>query len=100
MDESTPHLHLAYIPVATGYDIDGYVRDLGVWIGNYNKKYGVKLRYVLIPEQHKDVIMLRYLTCYPRAEARIKPPLCCEPVSSTEGLYSFIPLHICNMLLP
>lgn len=36
------------------YDIDGFVHDLGVWIGNYNKKYGVKLRYLLIPEQHKD----------------------------------------------
>lgn len=36
------------------YDIDGFVHDLGIWIGNYNKKYGVKLRYVLIPEQHKD----------------------------------------------
>lgn len=36
------------------YDIDGYIRDLGVWIGNYNKKYHCKLRYLLIPEQHKD----------------------------------------------
>ncbi len=36
------------------YDIDGYVRNLGAWIGNYNRKYGCKLRYLLIPEQHKD----------------------------------------------
>lgn len=36
------------------YDVDGYVRDLGVWIGNYNKKYSAKLKYLLIPEQHKD----------------------------------------------
>ena len=36
------------------YNVDEYVRDLGVWIGNYNKKYGCKLSYLLIPEQHKD----------------------------------------------
>lgn len=36
------------------YDIDGYVKDLGYWIGNYNKKFHTKLRYLLIPEQHKD----------------------------------------------
>lgn len=36
------------------YDLDGYVKDLGVWIGNYNKKYGTKLKYLLIPEQHQD----------------------------------------------
>lgn len=35
-------------------DLDGYVKDLGVWVGNFNKKYGVKLKYLLIPEQHKD----------------------------------------------
>ena len=36
------------------YDIDGYVKALGAWIGNYNRKYGCKLKYLLIPEQHKD----------------------------------------------
>lgn len=36
------------------YDIDGYVKDLGYWIGNYNRKFNTKLRYLLIPEQHKD----------------------------------------------
>lgn len=36
------------------YDIDGYVKDLGNWIGNYNRKFHAKLRYLLIPEQHKD----------------------------------------------
>lgn len=36
------------------YDLDGYVKDLGVWIGNYNKKFGCKLKYLLIPEQHQD----------------------------------------------
>lgn len=27
---------------------------LGNWIGNYNRKYGAKLKYLIIPEQHKD----------------------------------------------
>jgi len=36
------------------YDLDGYVKKLGQWINNYTKKYGVKLKYLLIPEQHKD----------------------------------------------
>lgn len=31
-----------------------YVHDLGVWIGNYNRKYGTRLQYIIIPEQHKD----------------------------------------------
>lgn len=36
------------------YDLAEYIHDLGIWIGNYNKRYGVKLKYLLIPEQHKD----------------------------------------------
>lgn len=36
------------------FSLDGFVCDLGVWIGNYNKKFGVHLRYLLVPEQHKD----------------------------------------------
>lgn len=36
------------------YSLRTFVRDLGVWIGNYNKKFGCKLKYLLIPEQHKD----------------------------------------------
>lgn len=36
------------------YSLDGYIKDLGVWIGNYNRRFGTKLRYLLIPEQHKD----------------------------------------------
>lgn len=36
------------------YNLDTYVRDLGVWIGNYNKKFGCSLKYILVPEQHKD----------------------------------------------
>lgn len=36
------------------YDLRTYVRDLGFWIWNYNKKFGCKLQYLLIPEQHKD----------------------------------------------
>lgn len=36
------------------FSLDGYVRDLGVWIGNYNKKFHTHLKYLLVPEQHKD----------------------------------------------
>ncbi len=36
------------------YNLSGYIHDLGNWIGNYNRKYGVKLKYLLIPEQHKN----------------------------------------------
>lgn len=31
-----------------------YIKSLGVWIGNYNKKYNTKLSYLIVPEQHKD----------------------------------------------
>ena len=36
------------------YNLQNYIHDLGVWIGNYNKKYNTKLKYLLIPEKHKD----------------------------------------------
>lgn len=36
------------------YDLDGYIKKLGKWIEHYNRKYAVKLKYLLIPEQHKD----------------------------------------------
>lgn len=36
------------------FDLKAFVKALGVWIGNYNKKYGVKLKYLIIPEQHKN----------------------------------------------
>lgn len=36
------------------YDMKKYIHDLGVWIGNYNKKYNTKLSYLLIPEKHED----------------------------------------------
>lgn len=36
------------------YNLPDFVKALGVWVGNYNKKYGAKLRYLLVPEQHKD----------------------------------------------
>jgi len=31
-----------------------YIKALGIWISNYNRKYNCKLAYILIPEQHKD----------------------------------------------
>lgn len=36
------------------YDLKKFKKDFGVWVGNFNKKYGCKLRYIVIPEQHKD----------------------------------------------
>lgn len=36
------------------FDINQWVKDLGVWIGNYNKRFNTKLRYLIIPEQHKN----------------------------------------------
>lgn len=36
------------------FDLRLWVRDLGRWIGNYNKRYNCKLQYLIIPEQHKS----------------------------------------------
>lgn len=36
------------------YDLAKFKRDFGVWVGNFNKKYNTKLRYLVIPEEHKD----------------------------------------------
>lgn len=36
------------------YHLEEWVIDFGYWVGNYNKKYHTKLKYLLIPEQHKD----------------------------------------------
>lgn len=30
------------------------IKDFGHWIGNYNKKYNSKLRYIVVTETHKD----------------------------------------------
>ena len=36
------------------YSLSSYIKDLGNWIGNYNRKFDTKLKYLLVPEQHKD----------------------------------------------
>ena len=36
------------------FNLPKWIKDLGTWIGNYNKRYQTRLRYLLIPEQHKD----------------------------------------------
>lgn len=36
------------------YDLKKFHSDLAQWIRNYNKKHGLHVKYVLIPEQHKD----------------------------------------------
>ena len=35
-------------------DLDEYVKDLGNWIGNFNRKYGCSMKYLLVPELHHD----------------------------------------------
>lgn len=35
-------------------DLDQYVKDFGVWVSHFNRKYHCHLKYILIPEQHKD----------------------------------------------
>jgi hypothetical protein len=35
-------------------NLDSIVKDLGAWVQRFNRKYCCKMRYVLIPEQHKD----------------------------------------------
>lgn len=36
------------------YDLHKWQKALSVWIGNFNRKYGCKVKYLLIPEHHKD----------------------------------------------
>ena len=36
------------------HDLERIHRDLGHWIRNYNQKHGTALKYLFIPEQHKD----------------------------------------------
>lgn len=36
------------------YDLEEWIKSFGYWVGNYNKAFHTKLKYLLIPEQHKD----------------------------------------------
>ncbi|NYC75624.1 hypothetical protein DE167_006242 [Clostridium beijerinckii] len=36
------------------YSLDVFKKDLSKFINNYNGSHGTKVRYILIPEQHKD----------------------------------------------
>lgn len=36
------------------YNLPVIVKRFGEWVGNFNKRYGCKLRYIVIPEQHKN----------------------------------------------
>lgn len=36
------------------FDLQEFKKDFGYWVGNYNKKFDTKLKYLLIPEYHKD----------------------------------------------
>lgn len=36
------------------YDLPNAVKRFGEWVSNYNRKYKTRLKYLLVPEQHKD----------------------------------------------
>lgn len=36
------------------YNLPTYIKDLGVYIKNYNRLHNCKIKYILIPEQHED----------------------------------------------
>lgn len=36
------------------FDLKAYNKALSQWIRNYNKKHGTSIKYLLIPEKHKD----------------------------------------------
>lgn len=36
------------------YDLQTYVKKLGQFISNYKKNHGSKIKYLLVPEKHKD----------------------------------------------
>lgn len=35
-------------------NLDEYIKAFGVWISHFNRKYKCHIKYILIPEQHKD----------------------------------------------
>jgi hypothetical protein len=36
------------------YDLEKYHKSFTQWLRNYNKKFGTQIKYLTIPEQHKD----------------------------------------------
>jgi hypothetical protein len=36
------------------YDLEKYHKSFTQWLRNYNKKFGIHIKYLTIPEQHKD----------------------------------------------
>lgn len=36
------------------FDRQAWKKALGVWVGNYNKRYGAHLQYLIVPERHKN----------------------------------------------
>lgn len=36
------------------YDLQKYHKAMAHWVRDYNRKYGTSIRYLIIPEQHKD----------------------------------------------
>lgn len=35
-------------------DLKAYYKKFSQWIRNYNKKYGIRVKYLFVPEKHKD----------------------------------------------
>lgn len=42
------------LKVGDRYDLDQYIKDLGVWLRNRYYPRGIKIDYLLIPEKHQD----------------------------------------------
>jgi len=36
------------------YNLKVYMKDLSIWLKNYNRRFKINIRYLFIPEQHKD----------------------------------------------
>lgn len=39
---------------ANRFDLGSFYKRFGEWVGNYNKRFGTSLKYLIIPEQHKN----------------------------------------------
>lgn len=47
-------LTLTLAPENDRYDLSKFITRLGQWLRNYGKRHDVDLKYLLVPEQHKD----------------------------------------------
>lgn len=85
--------------VGDRYSLKAYHRALAQWIRDYNKKYDCHIRFLLIPEQHKDGawhmhglmmgLPLEHLT--PFALAEKLPPYIRGKLKKGEMVYNWLP---------